>query len=64
MAVGIENSKGEELTSRALKKECTFEWGYLVESVVRTIDGKKKRFQNKTPLSYVLAPQADQEGNG
>jgi nucleoid DNA-binding protein len=59
-----ENSKGEELTSRALKKECTFEWGYLVESEVRTIDGKKKRFQKKTPLSYVLAPAADQQGNG
>ena len=54
-----ENSKGEELTSRALKKECVFEWGYLVESEVRTVGGKKKRFQNKTPLSYVLAPQAD-----
>ena len=59
-----ENSKGEELTSRALKKECVFEWGYLVESEVRTVGGKQKRFQKKTPLSYVLAPAADQQGNG
>ena len=59
-----ENTKGEELTSRALKKECVFEWGYLVESEVRTVGGKQKRFQKKTPLSYVLAPQADQQGNG
>ena len=59
-----ENTKGEELTSRALKKECVFEWGYLVESEVRTVGGKQKRFQKKTPLSYVLAPQADNQGNG
>jgi hypothetical protein len=59
-----ENTKGEELTSRALKKECVFEWGYLVESEVRTVGGKQKRFQKKTPLSYVLAPAADQQGNG
>ena len=59
-----ENTKGEELTSRALKKECVFEWGYLVESEVRTVGGKEKRFQKKTPLSVVLAPPADQQGNG
>ena len=59
-----ENTKGEELTSRALKKECVFEWGYLVESEVRTVGGKEKRFQKKTPQSYVLAPTADQQGNG
>ena len=59
-----ENSKGEQLTSRAFKDQCIFEWGYLVESVKRTVGGKEKRFQNKTPLSYVLAPAADQQGNG
>ena len=59
-----ENTKGEQLTSRALKKECVFEWGYVVQSVVRTVGGKKKRFQNKTPISFVLAPQADNQGNG
>ena len=59
-----ENTKGEELTSRALKKECVFEWGYLVESEVRTVGGKQKRFQKKTPLTYVLAPTADNSGDG
>ena len=34
----------------------------IVESEVRTVAGKQKRFQKKTPLTYVLAPTAD--GNG
>ena len=54
-----ENTKGEKLTSRAFKSECIFEFGYLVESEKRTVNGKEKRFQKKTPLSYVLAPTAD-----
>ena len=58
-----ENIKGEKLTSRAFKEQCVFEFGYLVESEVRTVGGKQKRFQKKTPLSYVLAPAAD-NGNG
>ena len=59
-----ENSKGEKLTSRALKEDCIFTYGYLVQSEIRTVGGKQKRFQKKTPLSYVLAPQADNQGNG
>ena len=59
-----ENTKGEKLTSRAFKDECIFEFGYLVESEVRTVGGKEKRFQKKTPLTYVLAPTADNSGNG
>ena len=59
-----ENTKGEKLTSRALKDDCIFTFGYLVESEVRTVGGKQKRFQKKTPLTYVLAPEADQQGNG
>ena len=51
-----ENTKGEKLTSRALKEECVFDAGYVVESVKRTVDGKVKRFQNKTPISYIMAP--------
>ena len=57
-----ENIKGEKLTSRAFKEQCVFEFGYLVESEVRTIGGKEKRVQKKTPLSYVLAPAADNAG--
>ena len=59
-----ENSKGEKLTSRALKDECVFTFGYVVQSEVRTINGKKKRFQKKTPISYMLAPEADNNGGG
>ena len=59
-----ENTKGEKLTSRALKEDCIFTYGYLVQSEIRTVGGKQKRFQKKPPLSYVLAPQADNQGNG
>ena len=59
-----ENSKGEQLTSRAFKEQCTFEFGYVVESEKRTVGGKEKRFQKKTPISYVLAPAADNTGGG
>ena len=35
-----------------------FEFGYVVESEKRTVNGKEKRVQKKTPISYVLAPAA------
>ena len=59
-----ENTKGEKLTSRAFKEECVFEFGYVVESEVRMVGGKEKRYQKKTPISYVLAPAADSNGGG
>ena len=59
-----ENTKGEKLTSRAFKEECVFEFGYLVESEVRTIGGKERRVQKKTPISYLLAPASDSNGGG
>ncbi len=59
-----ENTKGEKLTSKALKQECIFTFGYLVESIKRTVNGKERRFQNKTPLSYILAPAADGGSGG
>ena len=59
-----ENVKGEKLTSRAFKEQCVFEFGYLVESEVRTVNGKERRVQKKTPLSYVLAPAADGTSGG
>jgi hypothetical protein len=59
-----ENTKGEKLTSRAFKQECLFEFGYLVESEKRTVGGKERRVQKKTPISYLLAPQADGNGGG
>ena len=59
-----ENTKGEKLTSRAFKDQCVFEFGYVVESEIRTVDGKQKRVQKKTPISYLTAPAPDQQGNG
>ena len=59
-----ENTKGEKLTSRAFKEQCVFEFGYVVESEVRTVDGKERRVQKKTPISYLTAPQADNNGGG
>ena len=59
-----ENTKGEKLTSRAFKEQCIFEYGYVVQSEIRTVNGKQKRFQKKTPISYVLAPEADNNGGG
>ena len=44
--------------------QCIFEYGYVVQSEIRTINGKQKRFQKKTPISYVLAPEADNAGGG
>ncbi len=46
-----ENSKGEKLTSRALKKECTFQAAYVVERKTKTIDGETKAYQEKIPIS-------------
>jgi nucleoid DNA-binding protein len=51
-----ENTKGEKLTSRALKDECVFDAGYVVESIKQTVNGKVKRYQNKTPIAFILSP--------
>ena len=59
-----ENTKGEKLTSRAFKDECLFEFGYVVESEKRTVNGKERRVQKKTPINYILAPAADNNGGG
>ena len=55
-----ENSKGEKLTSRALKDECTFKAAYVVESKTKTIDGKKRTYQEKIPISsFAVATHSD-----
>ena len=46
-----ENSKGEKLTSRALKEECTFKAAYVVESKKKVVDGKERTYQEKIPIS-------------
>ena len=61
-----ENTKGEKLTSRALKDYCIFEWGYVVKSLKKTIDGKVKRYQEKTPIATygIAVAQADASAGG
>ena len=55
-----ENTKGEKLTSRALKDECTFKAAYVIESKKKTIDGKQVTYQEKIPLSsYAVATHTD-----
>ena len=59
-----ENSKGEQLTSRALKSECTFKAAYVVSRKYRMQDGKKKFYQEKIPIaSYALATQNSDGGS-
>ena len=60
-----ENSKGEELTSRALKKECTFKAAYVVSSKSKTIDGKKRTYQEKIPISsFAVATATEANASG
>ena len=59
-----ENTKGEKLTSRAFKEQCIFEYGYVVQSEIRTVNGKQRRVQKKTPISYLMAPAPDNNGGG
>ena len=46
----------EKLTSRALKESCVFEAHDLVQTHYKMIDGKRKSYQERTPLStYAIA---------
>ena len=56
-----ENTKGEKLTSRALKDECTFKAAYVIESKKKTVDGKERTYQEKIPISS-FAVATHQEG--
>ena len=61
-----ENAKGEELTSRAMKKECSFKAAYVVSSKKKMVDGKKRTYQEKIPISsYAVATaEADAPTSG
>ncbi len=60
-----ENSKGEELTSRKMKSECTFKAAYVVSSKEKTINGKKVKYQEKIPISsFAVATHTEPAGNG
>ena len=46
-----ENAKGEELTSRQLKKECQFKAAYVVAAKKKEVNGKTVSYQEKIPIS-------------
>jgi hypothetical protein len=53
-----EGEKGSDLTSRMLKEKCVFEPYQLVKTKYVTVDGKKKSYQERTPISALgLIPQ-------
>ena len=54
-----EGAKGDELTSRQLKKACHFEAYQLVKTMYKVVDGKKKAYQVRTPLSTYALSQAE-----
>ena len=61
-----ENTKGEKLTSKALKDDCIFEWGYVIKSMKKTIGGKERRYQEKIPISTygIAVAQGDAPAGG
>ena len=59
-----ENTKGEKLTSRSLKDECTFKAAYVVESKKKTVDGKERTYQEKIPISSFAVATASTTGGG
>ena len=51
-----EGAKGDDLTSRMLKEKCTFQAYQLIKTNYKTIDGKRKAYQERTPLdTYAVA---------
>ncbi len=54
-----ENSKGEQLTSRELKKECVLQAAYVVSSKKKTIDGREVTYQEKIPIASYAAATAN-----
>ena len=59
-----ENSKGEKLTSRALKEECVLQAAYVVSSLKKTINGKVVTYQEKIPISSYATAMASTGTSG
>ena len=60
-----ENSKGDELTSRALKKECQFKAAYVIAAKKKEVNGKTVSYQEKIPISsYATAVYEPEETGG
>ena len=55
-----EGAKGEELTSRNLKKDCIFEMRDLITVHKVTVDGKVKRYQTRVPIASLALQEQDQ----
>jgi hypothetical protein len=48
-----------------LKKECTFKAAYVVSSKSKTIDGKKRTYQEKIPISsFAVATATEANASG
>ena len=56
-----ENAKGEQLTSRELKKVCTFKAAYIIARKSKTIDGKKVYYQEKIPIGSYAVAKAEED---
>ena len=59
-----ENAKGDELTSRQLKKECQFKAAYVVSSQKKTVDGKERTYQEKIPIASYATATYEPEATG
>ena len=58
-----ENSKGEKLTSRELKKECVLQAAYVITAKKKTVDGKEVTYQEKIPISSYAAATAEPDNS-
>lgn len=58
-----ENAQGDEITSKKFKEQCSLQFAYLVETFYKTVNGKKKSYTLRTPLSAWDIAQ-DNTGSG
>ena len=58
-----ENSKGEKLTSRSLKRECVMQFAYVIEAKKKTLDGRRCTYQEKIPIGSYDTATADDGGD-
>ena len=54
-----EGAKGENLTSRAFKQLCVFELHDVVKTEKKTVEGKERTYQTRTPISTYAISQAE-----
>ncbi len=54
-----EGGKEDNITSRELKKQCVFEMNDYVQTLEKTIDGKKKSYQVRKRISTLAIENAD-----